>query len=171
MYYYKECHECGSLYLLNIDCETREKAYEWGKQKTICPKCGASLFESNYFSTRHGRYTDYLGTPEDYEKRLFLRYISGNPDRESKYYRRLDADREDRYNCYIDHKAESERRESDKSYHDELMNENIPHCPTCGSADVRKIDALERGVSVLTLGLFSKKINKSFKCKNCGYTW
>lgn len=46
-----------------------------------------------------------------------------------------------------------------------------PHCPTCGSPDVHKIGAVERGASVVALGLFSKKINKSFKCGNCGYCW
>lgn len=35
----------------------------------------------------------------------------------------------------------------------------------------RKIDVLERGASVVMWGLFSKKINKTFKCKNCGHTW
>lgn len=44
-------------------------------------------------------------------------------------------------------------------------------CPTCHSTQVRKIDVVERAGSVAFLGIFSKKINKSFKCKNCGYTW
>lgn len=48
---------------------------------------------------------------------------------------------------------------------------NIPKCPTCQSTNIQKIGGLERGVSVAAWGLFSKKINKSFKCKNCGYTW
>lgn len=46
-----------------------------------------------------------------------------------------------------------------------------PKCPTCGSTNIRKIGAGERLTSVATFGLFSKKLNKSFKCKNCGYTW
>ena len=46
-----------------------------------------------------------------------------------------------------------------------------PHCPTCGSPYVKKIGGFERSASVFTLGLFSKKINKSMKCENCGYTW
>ena len=46
-----------------------------------------------------------------------------------------------------------------------------PKCPTCGSANIKSISGTERAVSVMGLGLFSKKINKSFKCKNCGYTW
>lgn len=51
----------------------------------------------------------------------------------------------------------------------ELLNK--PHCPTCNSTNIQKIGAGERIGSVAMLGLFSKKINKSFKCKNCGYTW
>ena len=44
-------------------------------------------------------------------------------------------------------------------------------CPTCQSTNVQKIGAGERAVSVGVFGLFSKKINKSFKCNSCGYTW
>ena len=48
---------------------------------------------------------------------------------------------------------------------------NTPKCPTCGCGNIRKIGGLERGTSVLTLGLFSNKINKTFKCNQCGHTW
>ncbi|MBD5395907.1 MAG: hypothetical protein HDR71_16975 [Lachnospiraceae bacterium] len=48
---------------------------------------------------------------------------------------------------------------------------NIPKCPTCQSINITKIGTGERVASVAMLGIFSKKINKSFKCKNCGYTW
>ena len=51
------------------------------------------------------------------------------------------------------------------------INEYIPKCPTCGSTDLRKINIAERGVSIFTFGLLSKKINKTFECENCGYTW
>lgn len=48
---------------------------------------------------------------------------------------------------------------------------NKPKCPTCQSTNIKKISPGERVTSVAMLGLFSKKINKSFKYKNCGYTW
>lgn len=48
---------------------------------------------------------------------------------------------------------------------------NQPHCPTCGSTNISKIGAVERVGSVAMWGLFSKKINKTFKCNNCGHTW
>lgn len=49
--------------------------------------------------------------------------------------------------------------------------DNRPKCPTCGSTYIAKIDGLERAGSIAVFGLFSKKINKTFKCKNCGHTW
>lgn len=47
----------------------------------------------------------------------------------------------------------------------------VPKCPTCGSTNIRKMGGVERGASILAFGIFSKKINKTFKCENCGYTW
>lgn len=60
---------------------------------------------------------------------------------------------------------------SEEEYRKLKANPNIPKCPICSSPNIEKIGALERGVSIATLGIFSKKINKSFKCKNCGYTF
>lgn len=47
----------------------------------------------------------------------------------------------------------------------------VPKCPTCGSTNIRKMGGVERGASIWAFGIFSKKINKTFKCGNCGYTW
>ena len=47
----------------------------------------------------------------------------------------------------------------------------VPKCPTCHSTNIRKMGGIERGASIYALGIFSKKINKTFKCQNCGYTW
>lgn len=44
-------------------------------------------------------------------------------------------------------------------------------CPTCKSVNVQSITAKNRFNSIFFLGIFSNKINKSFECKNCGYTW
>ena len=48
---------------------------------------------------------------------------------------------------------------------------NIPKCPHCQSTNIKPISGLNRGASIAMLGIFSKKINKSFECKHCGYTW
>lgn len=52
-----------------------------------------------------------------------------------------------------------------------IQNDTTPRCPHCHSSNIQKIGGLERAGSVAMLGVFSKKINKSFKCKSCGYTW
>ena len=44
-------------------------------------------------------------------------------------------------------------------------------CPHCKSTNIKSISTLNRGASIAMWGLFSKKINKSFECKHCGYTW
>lgn len=49
--------------------------------------------------------------------------------------------------------------------------QNMPKCPTCGSLNVRHISGGERVASVGFFGILSKKINKTFKCCNCGCTW
>ena len=48
--------------------------------------------------------------------------------------------------------------------------QNIPKCPTCGSTNIRKMGGVEHGASIAAFGIFSKKINKTFKCGNCDYT-
>ena len=48
---------------------------------------------------------------------------------------------------------------------------NTPKCPTCQSTNIQKIGKLEHAASVGVFGLFSKKINKTFECNNCGYSW
>lgn len=44
-------------------------------------------------------------------------------------------------------------------------------CPYCNSTNVKKISGTERAISIVTLGILSKKINKSFKCNNCDGTF
>lgn len=46
-----------------------------------------------------------------------------------------------------------------------------PHCPHCKSTNIKPIGGLERVGSITMWGLFSKKINKSFECLSCKYTW
>lgn len=51
------------------------------------------------------------------------------------------------------------------------QSDTTPKCPHCHSSNIRPISGLGRGASVAMWGAFSKKINKSFECKSCGYTW
>lgn len=51
------------------------------------------------------------------------------------------------------------------------LESNQPHCPTCGSINIKSISGINRGASIAMWGLFSKKLNKSFECLDCKYTW
>ena len=53
----------------------------------------------------------------------------------------------------------------------EYSSSSSAKCPTCQSTNIRKMGGVERGASIAAFGIFSKKINKTFKCGNCGYTW
>lgn len=51
------------------------------------------------------------------------------------------------------------------------VGQNIPKCPICGSTNLKKLSALDRGASVFMLGLGSNKIGKTYECKNCKATF
>lgn len=63
------------------------------------------------------------------------------------------------------------QQEQHEAIEEQQRNENKPHCPHCKSTNIKPISGLNRGASIAIWGIFSKKINKSFECKNCGYTW
>ena len=52
-----------------------------------------------------------------------------------------------------------------------VANSNIPKCPICGSTDLKKLTALDRGASAFMWGLGSNKIGKTYQCKNCKATF
>lgn len=103
--------------------------------------------------------------------------VSNEMLREKYFYGKLDKD----VDCFAVDKREyrespegiEEQNQQTRKWMRSQQNSNIgvPKCPTCGSTNIRKISTGERMVSVGILGLFSKKINKSFKCNSCGYTW
>ena len=63
-------------------------------------------------------------------------------------------------------KTQLQQQESSK-----IQNDTTPRCPHCKSTNIKSISGLNRGASIAMWGVFSKKINKSFECKKCGYTW
>lgn len=46
-----------------------------------------------------------------------------------------------------------------------------PHCPTCGSTNVKRISAASKVAGAYAFGLFSKTAKSQFKCGDCGYKW
>ncbi len=65
-------------------------------------------------------------------------------------------------------KTQMQQQDSIQKQHSE---QSKVHCPYCNSVNVKKISGTERVASVAMMGIFSKKINKSFKCNSCGGTF
>ena len=60
-----------------------------------------------------------------------------------------------------------------KSYQTKINsnNQSLPKCPICGSTDLKKLDVLDRGLSVFMWGLGSNKIGKTYECRKCKATF
>ena len=63
------------------------------------------------------------------------------------------------------------RTQVEQQKRSESKVDNTPKCPNCSSTNIKKISGMNRAGSIAMFGVFSKKINKSYECKNCGYTW
>ena len=48
---------------------------------------------------------------------------------------------------------------------------NTPHCPTCGSTDIKKITTTAKATNTIMFGLLGTKRHKIFHCNNCKYEW
>ena len=48
---------------------------------------------------------------------------------------------------------------------------NMPTCPTCGSANVKKISSTKRWLSTGAVGIASSDMGKTMQCVACGYKW
>ena len=55
----------------------------------------------------------------------------------------------------------------------EQQKNNIPHCPTCGSTNIRRISTGSKAAGVAMFGIFSKTAKCQFEClnPNCRYKW
>lgn len=60
---------------------------------------------------------------------------------------------------------ETQKHNNELLLNDKINQSNVPKCLTCSSTNIQKIGTGERVTSVAMLGIFSKKINKNFKCK------
>lgn len=179
----KYCLRCGKIY-----AESSDK-YE----RKTCFGCGFQLVFDK--STTEEQFLEMSESDKDaYELKIYNICKQSEFFDETKYKKRREnmsswysTFRFDKYEQMTGKKAYTKENEF---YHDMKARESIDKamskyagtisnssnnsqvkCPFCKSTNVKKIGAGERAVSVIGLGLLSKKINKSFKCKSCGGTF
>ena len=143
----KICKSCGAISFNKED---------------ICPVCNIPLITVPFFT---GRKIDNLGG-EDRDK--YIEEITGqklNPimvQKRKDYLKKIYKEQKEILQKRIRKSEESRINEYQQKY---LAEHNI-HCPYCNSSNVRKMGGVERGASIAAFGIFSKKINKTFKCGN-----
>ena len=152
-----------------------------------CRKCGRILnnhrkdmgkcdvCNSRYYPVPSKYWLDGLDflISEDSEKMLIEECVKSSPEFDEELFNnrdRIRAEKSAEYERKIAiGNAIHQRADSKTAFPN--GGQNMPKCPTCGSLSVKPISGAERATSVGFFGLFSKKINKSFKCNNCGYTF
>lgn len=140
------CKKCGRTLLGILELET------------TCDVCGSQTYEVPNEYVENFRWRDGDG-----KQALIEELVKTSPVFDQYLFDHRDeilAKQSAEFNAKIAHgKAILEKQ----SYQ--------PECPTCHSKNIQRISGIERGASIMGLGIFSKKINKSYKCNHCGYTW
>lgn len=150
------CPSCGKMSI------SRKEEKNYG----ICPACHTQLIilgnDIMLTQEMNDKKIEHL-LPDDMKLHQYLemqylpQYFVGGKEKE------LEAFNEKGRQAYADSMIKLEEYRQQQSLR--------PKCPTCSSYNVQKIGVAERGVSISFLGLFSAKIAKTMKCKDCGYMW
>ena len=119
----------------------------------ICPFCNSKLIDTNF---PHEDF-NLIGKTTDYNRQILDLMMELHEKDLIEYQLKLNQ-----------FKLQQEQSDVIK---EQERKSNRPHCPTCGSTNIKKITGTERAASVIGLGIFSKKINKSYKCLRCKHTW
>lgn len=143
-----------------------------------CKKCGRIVQEEYNNSEQK---CDYCNNSLEYIPQQFLigkRGIAINDELKDQFINDYIKSSSEFDQYLFEHREEDmfNKRMSDRAklaHGASILEEQsrVPKCPTCGSTNIRKMGGVERGASIAAFGIFSKKINKTFKCGNCGYTW
>ena len=163
----------------------------------ICPECGKEISDQSKQCIHCGYPISEIVTPHRTDERIcivngkeiYLHFLLYNIETKEKFDRlvrtidckgttaikiikEVDETKKIPETLNFETRTQSlKRQEQEKLQRQQQEQANLPKCPTCGSTNIRKIGSVERGTSIVAFGIFSKKINKTFKCGNCGYTW
>lgn len=163
----------------------------------ICPECGKEISDQSKQCIHCGYPISEIVTPHRTDERIcivngkeiYLHFLLDNIEKKEKFdrlVRTIDCDSTTAFKIIKEVEETKKipetlnfetrtqwlkRQEQEKLQRQQQEQAKLPKCPTCGSTNIRKIGSVERGTSIVAFGIFSKKINKTFKCGNCGYTW
>lgn len=122
------------------------------KSENICPYCGNNLKDTGITDDD----ISILWDVSDSDRQFLEAMIELKKNDPIEYQLKMS-----RFKANLKQQESSKPKEED----------NKPKCPNCHSTNIKAITGTERAMSIMGLGIFSKKINKSFKCLDCKYTW
>ena len=155
------CKKCGRI--------IRNKM----KKERICDICGCPMYPvpTQYLDLEEEdediKY-DFFG--DDMEDKFIEEFVKTSPEFDQELFDKrpyIQKKRCQEYNRMLN-SHEAIRAGADPKLAFKNGGQNLPKCPACGSLNIKKIGSVERAASVGLFGLFSKKIGKTFECKNCG---
>ncbi len=158
------CQKCGTVQVL------LEKI---NNQKQHCPFCDSIMRKVPYFVStyEHGIDKKYK-TWQDVVRKEYAKPKHRNDELFAKReIEDLNKEKSFKHSDIVQKKKQDELRKLKSNSNIAKPVKPIVKCLYCGSENVRKISGAERTISVLTLGFLSNKINKSFKCNDCGGTF
>lgn len=156
----ESCPNCGFAVKKHFEEEKDETFFSY------CPKCAAIKIGLGIESDK---ICGYCKTPVVFTDMDWDTFLAMNKEESNTWEQKI-FDEFIKDNPLYDPQAHAKTVAEDDAFRNN-MGKSKAKCPTCGSTNIQKIGGLERAVSVGVLGVFSKKINKSFKCGHCGYTW
>lgn len=149
------CKKCGRI--INIHTFDKYAKYE-------CDCCKSKVAPVPIEFLNYKEEVDYCPFKNNSEEKRFIEeYIKTSPELDPYLFEHRDE--------ILSQKSSDLQAKLAQGKSILKEQSNVPKCPTCGSTNITKIGFGERMLSVGTFGLLSKKINKTFKCKNCGMTW
>ena len=161
--YLKFCPVCNKTGQNSMDWCFNEKSIEFlkgyhifepdGGFGKICPSCKKGVLEDSIITYEE---LEIIQDVSDSDRKFLEAMIELKKKDPIEYQLKMSQ-----------FKANLKQQESNKK----VEEDNRPKCPNCHSTNIKAITGTERVMSIMGLGIFSKKINKSFKCLNCKYTW
>lgn len=121
----------------------------------VCVQCGSH----NSYKSVPDEYVDDYAIKDDLKAEFIENIVKSSPNFEQECWDRREAFKEIQ-------KHNDELLENDK-----VKQANVPKCPTCQSANLKKITATSKAMNTAMFGLFGTKRHKTFHCDNCGYEW
>ena len=153
--YLKFCPVCNKTGQNSMDWCFNEKSIEFlkgyhifepdGGFGKICPSCKKGVLEDSIITYEE---LEIIQDVSDSDRQFLEAMIELKKNDPIEYQLKMSQ-----------FKASLKQQENSKKVEDD----NKPKCPNCHSTNIKAITGTERVMSIMGLGIFSKKINKSFK--------